>query len=85
MNFLFENSNYGYPLVPVIEPESEGGDSESDSDSEEDEPVMETCGCVGTYGLQGCCEPNCPQKNSIEQFNVCPMKVHMLEFLCGND
>ena len=67
-----------------------GGQEDSDSDSDEEEEeqeVLTTCGrgCCGHWDVRCCCEPNCPQKNSMEQFNVCPMKLQTLAFHCGNE
>ena len=88
---MTEMTDSGYPTpapvnFPILEVGWEG-DSDSDSEDSDDGVVNGTCGrgCTGRYGLQGCCEPNCPRKNSVAQFNVCPMKVQMLAFLCGND
>ena len=66
----------GYPAASIPVPES---------DSEEE--VMGACGrCYcGEWDEAKWCQPNSPPKNSIEQFNVCPMKISTLKFLCGTE
>ena len=66
----------------------EDSDSDSDSDEEEEEEeVLTHCGrgCCNTWDVRCCCEPNCPQKNSMAQFNVCPQKLETLAWICGNE
>ena len=77
----------GYPATPPIPAPETDSDSDSDSEDEEEEEVLTTCGrgCCGDWDVRCCCEPNCPQKNSMEQFNVCPMKLQTLAFHCGNE
>ena len=65
--------------VTFIRKEEED-DDESDDDDEEEEEELTTCGrgCLPDWDIRCCCEPNCPAKNSMKQFNACPQKVETL-------
>ena len=45
------------------------------------------CGrlCNDDWDVRCCCEPNCPTKNSMKQFNKCKQKIGTLYFALFND
>ena len=42
-------------------------------------------GCRDNLDIRCCCEPGCPKKNTIKQFNNCPKKLDTLYFHLTND
>jgi hypothetical protein len=46
-----------------------------------------SCGryCKFNWDTRCCCEPNCPKKNSITQFNNCSQKINTLYFHIFNN
>ena len=42
-------------------------------------------GCKSNTDIRCCCEPNCLNKNSMKQFNVCPQKISTLIYIIFND
>lgn len=42
-------------------------------------------GCQSHWDVRCCCELDCSGKNSIAQFNACPVMLSSLYFLFGND
>ena len=59
---------------------------EMQADQHEKEPAeLTTCRCEPHWDLRAVCESNCPQKNSIEQFNRCPVMLSTLASQQEND
>ncbi len=48
--------------------------------------TMSACGrgCAPHYDYRCCCEPNCPIKNTIEEFNNCYMAVDVVAYAIEN-
>ena len=42
-------------------------------------------GCKSNTDIRCCCEPNCLNKNSMKQFNLCPQKINTLIYIIFND
>ena len=42
-------------------------------------------GCKNNTDIRCCCVPNCLNKNSMKQFNVCPQKISTLIYIIFND
>ena len=67
-------------------------DENDDENDEEEEPddeakALMTCGrgCEKNWDVRACCEPNCAAKNSMDEFNACPMKLNTLYLLAHNE
>ena len=42
-------------------------------------------GCQSGWDVRCCCEPDCPAKNTLQQFLACPMRIPTAVFHMGND
>ena len=67
-------------------------DPDDDENDEEEEPddeakALMTCGrgCEKNWDVRACCDPNCAAKNSMDEFNACPMKLNTLYLLARNE